>query len=277
LRELSHTVRTSDGIELAVREYLPDVVPVRRNLLFVHGACEHGGRYAELAQAATAAGWRVIIPDHRGHGRSTGIRVHASHVDEYVRDLYLICRQFSLEPRQTAIIGHSFGGLIVARFLQCRPAMVAAGCLLSPFLGLRIHVDRWTLFMGKILVRVWPWYRFRSRVRAVDLSHDEGYLQQRRQDPLIERTVTAGWFFAVQQAIKQVHAEAAFIQTPLLILQGDQDQIVNPQATERWFQSLESDDRAFEMLPGHLHELLQESDRAQTIQRVLNWLDIRVQ
>lgn len=276
MREFLHTVTTPDGIRLAVREYLPDVVTTRRSLLVVHGACEHGGRYVEFSQAATDRGWRVLVPDHRGHGLSTGVRVHVGTFDEYVDDLRLLGRHFSLDPRQSVVVGHSMGGLIVARLLQSPGDRFAACCLLSPFLGQKIHVDRFTLLLGHILLRIWPSYRFRSRVRSVDISHDQDYLEQRKRDPLLQRSVTAGWFFAVQQAIQQVHADAARFQLPVLIMQGDQDHIIDPVATQEWFQIAGSTDKVLDMLPDHLHELLHEPDRTQTARRILDWLEQRV-
>ncbi len=276
MREFQHTVTTSDGIQLFVRECLPDESAARRNLLLVHGVSEHGGRYAEFARAATADGWRVLIPDQRGHGLSTGVRVHLTQFDEYLEDLRLLCRHFSLDPRQTAFVGHSMGGLVVARLLQSPGDLAAAACLLSPYLRLRIHVDRLTLVLGRILATAWPTYRFPTRVRSGDLSQDQHYLEERRKDLLIVRSVTAGWFFAVQRALQQVHAEASHIRPPLLVMQGDQDHVVDPQATERWFQLLGNEDRELQMLPGHLHELLQEPDRQQTTRRILDWLDLRV-
>lgn len=276
MREFLHTVTTTDGIRLSVREYLPDVGAARRTLMVVHGACEHGGRYAEFSQAATDRGWRVLIPDHRGHGLSTGIRVHVGTFDEYLDDLRLVCRHFSLAEQQSAVVGHSMGCLIVARLLECPGDYFAAACLLSPYFGLLIPVDRLTLIVGRILATVWPWYRFRSRVRAVDLSQDQEYLEKRKQDTLIQRAVTARWFFAVQHAVRQVHDDGARFRLPLLIIQGDQDHVIDPIATRQWFQIAGSQDKTLDMLPGHLHELLQEPDRGQTTQRILDWLDERV-
>lgn len=276
MHEFQHTVTTADGIRLFVRESLPDGPAARRNLVFVHGVCEHGGRYTEFTQYAVAEGWRVLIPDQRGHGLSTGGRVHVRNFDEYVDDLRLICRHFSLDPQRTVVVGHSMGALVVARFLEGQTVPVAAACMLSPYLGLRIHVDRFTLILGQIVVRIWPWFRFRSRVRAVDLSRDEAYLAQRRQDGLVQRSVTAGWFFAVQNALQQAHAQATQISVPLLVMQGEQDHVVDPQATLAWFQSLRNEDRTLDMLPDYLHELLQETKRQHTIRRILDWLHVRV-
>ena len=276
MREYQHTVTTTDGLKLFVREYLPEGPAPQRNLLFIHGACEHGGRYAEFAEAATAAGWRLLIPDHRGHGLSGGMRVHVARFEEYLDDVQRHCRHFSLAPEQTAIVGHSMGGLVVARLLESDTELATASCLLSPYLGLQIRIDFGTWFIGRILAWVWPWYRFKSRVRANDLSPDPNYLELRRTDKLIQKSITAGWFFAVQRALREVHLDAARVHTPLLAVQGDQDRIVTPQATIDWFQKISSLDRKLDVLPGRLHELLQENDRRQTAQLVLEWLGERV-
>lgn len=276
MREFQHTVTTADGVKLFVRESLPAAAVATRSLLFVHGACEHGGRYAELSRAATNAGWRVLIPDQRGHGQSTGQRVFIRHFDQYLDDLRLLCRHFSLDPLRTAIVGHSLGGLVVARLLQTPGDLAVAACLLSPYMGLQIKVDRFTLMLGKILERVWPTYRFRSRVKSADLARNPEYLERRRLDPLIQRFVTARWFFAVQHAVRQAHADARLLRIPVLVLQGEQDHIVNPQATRDWLKRVGSTDRTLHMLPEHLHELLQETDREDTTRFVLDWLDERV-
>ena len=266
LREYHHTVTTADGLKLFVREYVPDGPPPQRNLLFIHGASEHGGRYAEFAQAATAAGWRVLIPDHRGHGLSGGVRVYVKRFEEYLDDVRLHCRHFSLAPDRTAIVGHSLGGLIVAQLLETDGKVVSAACLLSPYFGLEVEVPPWTLFAGRIL----------ARVRSADLSPDPQYLDLRRQDQLIQRSVTAGWFFVVQKTLREVHCAAHRVTSPLLVVQGDQDRVVTPQRTIDWFQKISSADRQLVVLPGHLHELLQELDRQQTTQLVLDWLGPRV-
>ena len=45
-------------------------------VLLAHGAGEHSGRYAAVADWLNARGIAVIAPDHRGHGQSPGHRAH---------------------------------------------------------------------------------------------------------------------------------------------------------------------------------------------------------
>jgi lysophospholipase len=277
LREFQHTVTTADGLKLHVREYLSEESAPLRQLMFVHGACEHGGRYAEFAQAAVTAGWRVLVPDLRGHGLSEGFPVDVRRFEEYADDVKLLCRHFSLDPKRTAVVSHSMGGLVVAGLLESDRVPFAVACLLSPYLGLKIQVDRFTLLSGRILSYVWPRFRFKSRVKSSDLAADQGYLQERRKDTLIRKAVTARWFFAVRQMQRQVLAEAKRVMLPLLVLQGEVDPVTDPQATREWFAQVESDDRTLEFLPDHLHELLQEKDKMETTELVLSWLNEHIE
>jgi alpha-beta hydrolase superfamily lysophospholipase len=65
------TLDAADGTAVHVVRWTPDSDPVGV-VQVAHGMGEHGGRYARLAEALTAAGWVVYASDHRGHGRSAG-------------------------------------------------------------------------------------------------------------------------------------------------------------------------------------------------------------
>lgn len=62
------TLATPDG-PLHVYRWAPEGPPVGVVVL-AHGMGEHAGRYARLAESVTGAGWVVVAPDHRGHGRT---------------------------------------------------------------------------------------------------------------------------------------------------------------------------------------------------------------
>lgn len=268
---------SAEGLQLSVRDYQLVGIPRRGTLLMVHGVCEHGGRYEALARAATARGWRVVIPDLRGHGVSQGVRVYARHIDEYLNDLRRLLEYLKLSGDEPLVlVGHSFGGLLVARWLQREPTVANAAVLLCPYLRLRLKVDGFTWWAGRFLAWAWPRWKFRSRVRARDLTHDEAAREQRRRDSLISRTVTAGWFFAAQLAIQDVWREVSRWQTPVAIYQAGADPVVEPEAAAEWFQKLPltTDRKQLVLLPDHLHELLQEPDHDQTLASILDWFDV---
>lgn len=73
---LSTDVRTSDGIQLHQRRWLPES-GCRAVVCLVHGLLgEHSGRYQHFGEAFAAHGLGVYTFDLRGHGQSGGRRSH---------------------------------------------------------------------------------------------------------------------------------------------------------------------------------------------------------
>ncbi len=87
-------------------------------VLLVHGLGEHIGRYEHLAERLNAAGWHVAGYDQRGHGASAGARGAIAQPDSLLSDLACVIDALRSEPPQPLVLlGHSMGGLVVARFV----------------------------------------------------------------------------------------------------------------------------------------------------------------
>jgi pimeloyl-ACP methyl ester carboxylesterase len=91
-----------------------------RTVVILHGWGSHAPRFAPLARALAAAGWRVLAPDAPGHGRSPG--GHSS-LPQFIAALDSIAQHFG--PLH-ALVGHSLGALAVTLWLS-RPGGVAPG------------------------------------------------------------------------------------------------------------------------------------------------------
>ncbi|MGE3315705.1 MAG: lysophospholipase [Planctomycetaceae bacterium] len=265
-----------DATEIFVRHYLPNGGSDPRTLFIVHGMSEHGERYDHVAQVAAARGWNVLISDLRGHGRSGGVPTHVSDFGQYVDDLTSVSRHFDLKPHSTAILGHSMGGLVTARWLQRDPQAAAAAVLTSPLLGMSVPISRFTIALGKAASLVYPQTRFKSRVDQSFTTRNAEVLQRRAVDPYNRRSVTAGWYFAMEAALKSAWSEATRILCPLLLMQAGNDRIVDPNAARPWFDSIASVDKSYYLFPEHYHELLNEPDWRQTAGSMMDWLDLRV-
>jgi alpha-beta hydrolase superfamily lysophospholipase len=270
-------VAANDSVNLFVRNCLPKLADrCGRTLVIIHGTSEHGGRYLHAAEEAVARGWDVLIPDLRGHGRSDGIAVHVDRFEQYLQDLDTIWQYFELNPERTAVLGHSFGGLVSIRFAETRPSRLAALVPMSPLLGLRVKIDPLTYAIGRLMSFVFPTTRFQSKVPPEHTTRNPEVLANRNSDPLLRKSVTASWFFQMKQALRDADEQAASVVVPVLAMQAGGDLIVDPLAVEPWLEKTGSDDRTLKMLDDHYHELLNETDWRETLNLLLNWLESRI-
>jgi lysophospholipase len=271
------TLQASDGhAELYIRQFEPVRSSQERTLVIVHGAGEHGGRYLHLAERAVREGWSVIAGDLRGHGRSGGLPAHVRSLDDYLGDLDRIWSHFRLDPGSTAVFAHSLGGLVAIRYAQTRPGRMRAMVLSAPLLGLRVPVRALTRTLGRLCLLMAPTARFNTTVRLSQITRSDDVLARRESDPLVCRSVTASWYFGVLKGLRAAHKEAARFTVPLLILQGDADQIVCLGRTRNWLSRVSSTDATLRMLPEHLHEVIHEPGWEQLIADTLQWLDRRL-
>ena len=268
---------TNDSANLFVRTYTPARSErCSRTLVVVHGTSEHSGRYQHVAEDAVSRGWDVVIPDLRGHGRSDGVAVHIDEFDRYLHDLDTLWQYFELNPEQTAVVGHSFGGLVSIRFAQTRPARLAALAAMSPLLGLNVEIDPLTYTLGQFMSYVAPKTRFKSKVHPGHTTRNPEVLEHRLADPLIHRSVTASWFFEMKKGLRRAWEEADALDVPILAMQAGDDRIVDADAVEPWLSTTSSSDRSFRLFDGHYHELLNEPEWQDTLAELMSWLDARL-
>lgn len=264
------TFRTRDGVQLHVRLGRPSG-PAKGTILWVHGGCEHGGRHDHVITRFAAAGWSIVLPDHRGHGRSEGERTDIDRCETYLNDLIALQEKYCPNGRAEVVFGHSFGGLLALRLAQT-DQQPQAMVLSAPLIRLLLPVPWWKRAAGEVLVRVSPRVRFRTHINPRNMTRDPAFLERRLADPLLLRSVTVRWFFAMQRCMQQVHRDAARLSCPMLAIQGSADRTVDPTALPGFLERTNSNDREVRVFPDHVHELLQESDWEQTAALILDWL-----
>ncbi|MFI6045150.1 alpha/beta fold hydrolase [Nocardia sp. NPDC051321] len=89
-------------------------------VVLVHGMGGDGHTWDRFARELIQAGRRVIIPDLRGHGRSS--HTDSYRFDEFGADMRKLCDR--LELSTVDMVGHSLGGYAVSRVAQERPELV---------------------------------------------------------------------------------------------------------------------------------------------------------
>ena len=258
------------------RRAAPAESPPRGVILIAHGYAEHLGRYRDFVEHLTARGLAAVALDHRGHGRSGGPRGHCSSFTQLTSDLFTLTTMagewWPHAPR--VLFGHSMGGLLALLYLLRHPEAVCAAALSAPALRVPDATPRILQAIALLLGRVAPRLAFKSRLDAPALARDPAVGAAYVADPLVHRRATAGFFRALRAAQVIVLAEADRIRTPLLLLQGDADRIVDPSGAADIAARLRCA-HEYVVLPGFYHELLNEppGERAQVLELLDRWFE----
>lgn len=103
--------------------------PNGRSVILFHGKNFNGYYWKDVIKALSEKGYRVIVPDQVGWGRSDKPNIHYSFhmLAENNRKLL-----DSLQIKSVIVIGHSMGGMLATRFTLMYPGMVEKLVLEDP-------------------------------------------------------------------------------------------------------------------------------------------------
>ncbi len=111
-----HTVQ-SQGIELNVLEA---GTPDGPTVVVAHGLRDTAHAFLPMLQAHLGDGYRLLLPEHRGHGDSD--RSDAYAMPNFILDLHRVVTALTDAP--VALIGHSLGGHVTTRYAALYPELV---------------------------------------------------------------------------------------------------------------------------------------------------------
>ncbi|MFW6227092.1 MAG: alpha/beta fold hydrolase [Bacteroidota bacterium] len=109
-----------------------------KNVMLLHGKNFNGAYWESTAKALTERGYRVIIPDQIGFGKSS----KPDYFHFTFQQLAVNTRQLldSLDITKTAVLGHSMGGMLATRFALMFPEITEKLILVNP-----IGLEDWKL------------------------------------------------------------------------------------------------------------------------------------
>ena len=261
-----------DEVSIFYRKYEAEGEKAR--MVIAHGLGEHSGRYDTVVSRLLPRGISIWAADHRGHGRSDGLRGHVSSFYQYVDDLHsLVALSRDTLPSDAKIflLGHSLGGLIALRFASRFPEVVDGVIISSPSLGLPEKLPAVKAFVGRVMSSIRPTLSLANGLDASKLSHDETVVRAYLDDPLVHNRVTARWFTEFLSAMEAARRSGPTIKTPLLMQLAGDDYLTSAAASERFFEELPLADKTLYVYKGLYHEIYNETEDER--RRVLDDLD----
>jgi len=269
-------LRAPDGTSLAYDVYPPatDQRPPA-TILWLCGWSDHRTRWQRPAQRLASAGYAVYVLDQRGHGDSGGLRGHLSRFSQLLSDLQAFRRLVRLQ--QTApqvLLGHSFGALVVLRYLETQPTdPVAAAVLSSPWISLARPVPILKRIAARPLADLWPSLQLKTGLDPRHLCRDPEVGAAYRANPAVHEVMTPGAWREIQWAQRVVPADAHRLDGggPLLFLLAGQDRIVNATRAREFADGLHSEVES-RWYPEMYHELLLDPEWEHPSADVLEFL-----
>ena len=182
-------------ISLSVQEQLfkmayMDVQPDRSNgktIVLFHGKNFSGAYWKQTAAELSKAGFRVVIPDQLGFGKSS----KPQHIQYSFQLLALNTRTLldSLNITKAAVLGHSMGGMVATRFTLMFPERVEKLILENP-----IGLEDWKLLVPYQTIDAWYKNELTQNYEKIRKYQQENYYHGEWK-PEYEEWVTmlTGW------------------------------------------------------------------------------------
>lgn len=288
--------------------WTPDAdVSLRGLIQIVHGLAEHSARYETFARFLTSNGYVVFANDHRGHGQTAGQLQKVGYFED--RDFWkaaisdvkklqdLIITQYPNFP--IFLFGHSMGALLSRQFITLYGNQLS-GAILSATAGdpgilgqLGIQVSAligslWGKHSRSSLMTNLSFGKFNTffkpnRTEFDWLSRDHAAVDKYIQDEYCGQVYTAGFWNSFLKGIAVINQPDAFLHTPgnlpIYLFAGEKDpvgdmgkgvvQIYNA------YKKRGIKDLSVKLYPDGRHEMLNEINRQEVYEDILNWLVVR--
>lgn len=308
MRNSSFEWVADDGKRIVVHEWTPDTeAPPRAVVHVVHGMSEHGARYARVAEVLTANGFVVVAHDQRGHGKTAtedelgffGSSDGWGRALADIRGLLAHTRAQRPGVRQ-AVIGHSMGSFLTQRIMADEGPNLSA-VVLSATNGPPNALARAGIFVARAerarlgdrgksrLLQGLSFDGFNRAFRpnrtAFDwLSRDEAEVDKYVKDDRCGFAATASLWVQLLEALPgllQPDVVAQIPKTlPLYVLAGAEDPVHDKTRNLKGLLDAYAKggmtDVTYRVWPGARHEVFNETNRAQVIAEMTEWLSQKI-
>ncbi len=265
------------GLKIYYQAWLPESSIAVIQL--VHGGFEHSGRYKNVVDELIPCNYAIYANDHRGHGRSEGLRNYIDSFDQYIEDekiLYDLIKGF--HPNLPIfMLGHSLGSYIAIYFTK-KYEHFLDGLILS---GTGTEPGKETSGFLKVIAKAFskiaPKMKFNPRIDPKFLSHDPEVVKKYGNDPLVNaKKITARLSYEMLTNFKNLKSFIGNFKINLLVQCGSEDKLIK--GSENLKNLFKMPDKTIKIYEGLYHEVYNEmeEDRIKVLKDLSNWLNNHV-
>lgn len=181
-------------------------------VMLIHAFASQSESWKDTAPALARAGFRVIAPDLRGHGRSARTRTYA--LMDFEQDLIALLD--ALQLAQVSLIGHSLGGHLALKLATHQPERIRRVVVEAAPVPPQDAAD------AAAIASALPGPAWRRSLQLVGLGRLMRLVFLRRFDPRAARSVLP----ELRAPMPDWWSRLATLQTPCLLLAGHGDGLV---------------------------------------------------
>ncbi len=277
------TIPSSDHqAQLFLSEYRKEPWEKPRALFVLHGMGEHSGRYADFAPPLAECVDAIFVPDHRGHGRSEGLRGDIARFDLLIEDAALAFQrlQEKLKKRfgdesEIHLLGHSLGGMLALRFLERFPELpIASATISSPLLDVAMPIPAVKRAASSLLKHVWGSLQIPTGLPPEGLSRIPEEVELYTSDRLNHDRMTPRFFDGMMAAMKGMRASPLARDVAIQFLIPLADRVVSADAAVAYYHGLSQSDKRLKTYPEGFHESMNDLHREEFFRDVADWIRI---
>lgn len=266
--------KSFDETELFSQAWTPDQKP-KALVIGTHGLGEHADSYRFLGNALTKKNYKLIMFDHRGHGRSEGKRGVGT-IDEFVLDLKVFI-DFARKNNPDLpffFIAHSMGALVLIKYLIRNGFGQSKGAVFSsPMLGVSVEIPAWKKKISGALAVTLPRLTLFNEIPPGNLSHDPVVVKSYGLDHLRHDRISAPLFISMLESIDYCFKHHDKLDGPMYFQVAGTELVVSRPETEKFYALLTRLNKEMKIYEGFHHEIYNELKRDEVFADLTNWLD----
>lgn len=312
MRKENFKYRSADGTNnIDAVKWIPENGDYQAILQITHGMVEYKERYEGFAKFLTEHGFMVVAHDHLGHGESVstkkdwGYMAQGDASDVLVEDMNTLRKTIQGENpgKPYFMLGHSMGSYMLRKYLS-KYGMGLDGAIVMGTGCIGDGTTKMALALTKLVAKFHGW-RYRSSfiegltfgkpykrydITGKDaknswLTKDTAIVKEYYSNPKCTFKFTLNAYRALFEAVyydnQKENIDKIPKNLPIHIVSGADDPVgdlgVGVEKVYRKFQQAGIKDLTYKLYDNDRHEILNETDKEQVYEDLLQWLQSKLQ
>ena len=270
----SETRKIAD-LSLVWHRWHPQDIEFKGALFFIHGQCDFGERYQEVANFFLSEGFAFATCDLPGHGHSGGKRGHIPswEVILQIAEQGLAEARALVPNKPVGLSGHSVGGLLALYLMGELNDPPNFSWINSPCLKPEFDQPTWKIKLLRLFSQLLPSFTISTGV-SPNMCREDFVDELTNQSHKFHSRISLSWGNTLLELAEVVRTQPERLpdSLPILLTQGASDRICPPQFCQELAERLQRKDLELILYPDTQHEPFAEKSQETVFADLRSWL-----